>query len=183
MNVLNAVRHTRARAVDVGLGAGLVVGALATAAALAVPAAAAGGSPHFIGNATSATLSGTSLVVGFKEAGLAAGSVETIVTTGNTTITYECVNRGGKNPAASNKTTTASTFDTSGTFTAAKNGNLVGQETTAAPSAASLGFSCPGGQTVTLVSVSYSNITLTDTTSGAAESFPGTLSYTNPQAP
>jgi hypothetical protein len=36
---------------------------------------------------------------------------------------------------------------------------------------------------VTLVSVTYSNISVTDTTSGASLSFPGTLTYTNPNAP
>ncbi|MBA2751466.1 MAG: hypothetical protein H0U41_04400 [Actinobacteria bacterium] len=69
-----------------------------------------------------------------------------------------------------------------GTFTAAKNGNLVGSQTTLVPSASSLGFSCPRGQTVTLVSVTYSNITITDSTSGATASL-GSLSYTNPLAP
>jgi hypothetical protein len=150
--------------------------------ALAVPAQAAG-SAHFIKNATNASLSGSSLVVNFKEAGLSSGAVETITTAATATTTYECVNNGGKNPSASNKTTTVSNVSTTGTFTADKNGNLVGSQTLSPPTAAQLGFSCPSGQTVTFVSVTYSNVSITDTTSGATMSFPGTFSYTNPSAP
>ena len=37
--------------------------------------------------------------------------------------------------------------------------------------------------TVTFVGVSYSNVSLTDATSGASIAIPGTFSYTNPAAP
>jgi hypothetical protein len=162
----------------IGIVAVLSLMALALAA---VPAFA--GSPHFIKNATSASLSGPNLVVNFKEAGLQSGSVETIVTNATATTTYECVNGGGKNPSASNKTTTVSDVSKSGTFTADKNGNLVGTQTLSPPTAAQLGFSCPPGQTTTFVGVTYTNVSVTDTTSGATRSLPGTFSYTNPLAP
>jgi hypothetical protein len=151
--------------------------------AVSMPASAASGNPHFIKNATSASLSGSSLTVNFKETGLASGAVETITTSATATTTYECVNNGGHNPAASNKTTTSTQVSTTNTFTADKNGNIVGSETLTPPSAASLGFSCPSGQTVTFVSVTYSNVVVTDTTSGASISIPGTFTYTNPLAP
>ena|SRR5947209_10982344 len=144
---------------------------------------AATGSAHFIKNATSASLSGTSLVVSFKEAGLSSGSVETIKVGAMATTTYECVNGGGKNPSASNKTTTRTQVSAQGTFTADKNGNIVGSESKAPPTAAELGFSCPSGQTVTFVSVSYSNVVLGDLTSGASISLPGTFNASNPSAP
>lgn len=152
------------------------------ALAVAWPAAAAGNG-HFIKSATSATLSGARLVTHFKEAGLASGAVETITTSATATTTYECVNGGGKNPSASNKTTTVSRVSQSGTFTADKNGNVVGSQTLSPPTAAQLGFSCPPGQTVTFVGVSYSNVSITDSTSGASISLPGTFTYTNPSAP
>jgi hypothetical protein len=79
-------------------------------AALAVPAAFAGGSPHFINNATKSSLSGITLIGTFEEAGLSAGSIETITCSATESVTHECVNGGGKNPSASNKTT----FQTSG---------------------------------------------------------------------
>ena len=162
----------------------MLVAAMTAALALAATgASAAGGSPHFIKNATSASLSGANLVCKFKEAGLASGSVETVSCSATESVTYECVNGGGKNPAASNKKTFATTVSKSGTFTADKNGNIVGSLTLQPASAASLGFSCPPGQTTTFVSVTYSNIRITDQTSGASIAVAGSKSYTNPAAP
>jgi hypothetical protein len=162
----------------------MLVAVMTAAAALAASGAmAASGSPHFIKNATSASLSGANLVCKFKEAGLASGAVETVSCSATESITYECVNGGGKNPSASNKKTFVTTVSKSGTFTADKNGNIVGSLTLTAASAASLGFACPPGQTVTLVSVSYSNARVTDQTSGASLSLGGTFTYTNPSAP
>src|SRR5437763_11248671 len=150
----------------------VVAGALAVAA-IAAPSAMAGNA-HFIKNATSASLSGSSLVCKFKEAGLESGSVETVTCNATESITYECVNGGGKNPAASNKHTFATTATKTGQFTADKNGNVVGPLTLTPASASSLGFSCPPGQTVTFVSVTYSDVTITDSTSGASIAIPGT---------
>jgi hypothetical protein len=150
-------------------------------AALAPSASA--GNAHFIKSATSASLNGANLVCSFKEAGLESGSVETITCNATATTTYECVNGGGKNPSASNKTTRVSQVSPSGQFTAGSNGNVVDSLTASPPSASDLGFSCPSGQAVTFVGVSYSNISLTDSTSGASISISGTFSYTNPSAP
>jgi hypothetical protein len=146
-------------------------------------AQAANGNAHFIKNATSGSLSGSTLNVAFKETGLASGSVETLTTSGTAATTYECVNGGGQNPSASNKHTFVTTESVSGTFTADQNGNINGMESLTPPSAASLGFTCPPGQTVTFVGVSYSNVSITDSTSGATIALPGTFSYTNPAAP
>lgn len=163
----------------------LLSGAAAPAllVAAALPAQAANGHPHFIKSATQASMDGSALTVTFKEAGLASGSVETVTTSATTTTVYECVNGGGKNPAASNKKSFTTTEQTSRTFTADRNGNIVGSETLTPPSASSVGFSCPPGQTTTFVSVSYTDLVITDTTSGASTTFPGTYSYTNPDAP
>jgi hypothetical protein len=164
--------------------AGPILGAaLMTAPAIGATAFAASGNAHFIKSATSGSLSGSNLVVSFKEAGLSSGSTETIQSTANTATTYECVNNGGKNPKASNKTTTVTQVSQTGTFTADQNGNLIGSQTLSPPSATDLGFSCPSGQTVTFVGVTYSNVSVTDLTSGASTSLPGTFSYTNPAAP
>jgi hypothetical protein len=59
----------------------------------------------------------------------------------------------------------------------------VGTLTISVKSADSLGFSCPPGQTTTFVSVTYSNVTITDSTSGATDNVAGTFTYTNPYAP
>src|SRR5215218_6030554 len=105
--------------------------ALMALALAAVPAFA--GNPHFIKNATSATQSGNTLTVVFKEAGLAAGSVETVTASAPATTTYACVNGGGQIPNAANKQTSTTTVSKSGTFQADKNGNIVGSLTLTAP--------------------------------------------------
>lgn len=162
----------------------MLVAAMVVAAALtAAGASAATGNAHFIKNASSASLSGTDLVCKFKEAGLASGSVETVTCSATESVVYECVNGGGKNPSASNKSTFSTTVSKTGTFTADKNGNIVGALTLAPASASSLGFSCPPGQTVTFVGVTYSNVQVVDSTSGASIALPGTFSATNPSAP
>lgn len=160
-----------------------VIAVFATAALVATGASAANGNAHFIKNASSGSLSGQNLVCKFKEAGLAAGSVETVTCSSTETVTYECVNGGGMNPAASNKSTFSTTASKTGQFTADKNGNIIGDLSLAPKSASSLGFSCPPGQTVTFVSVSYSNVNVVDSTSGASIALPGTFSYENPSAP
>jgi hypothetical protein len=159
-----------------------VLAAVFATAAIAVPVASAGNA-HFIKSASGATLSGPDLNCFFKEAGLESGSHETLTCAATEDITYECVNNGGKNPSASNKTAFRTSAEQSGEFTADKNGNLVGTQPLTHASAASLGFSCPSGQTVTLVSVTYSNVTITDETSGASISIPGTFTFTNTSAP
>ena len=50
----------------------------------------------------------------------------------------------------------------SGSFSSGKNGNITASLTAAPPSAGS--FSCPNGQKLRLALVTYTNITLTDTT-------------------
>jgi hypothetical protein len=161
----------------------LVLAAVFATAAIAVPAASAGNG-HFIANATGVSLSGANLVCSFKEAGLESGSVETISCAGNEVVTYECVNGGNKNPSASNKTSVTGPFNKSDNFTAAKNGNVVGSLAVTPLSASDVGFSCPNGQKVTFVSVCYSDVTITDSTSGAmAGPFPGPFCFTNPNAP
>lgn len=161
----------------------LVVIAAVVAVVAALAPSAIAGNAHFIKSGTGAALDGANLVCNFKEAGLESGSVETITCNASATTTYECVNGGNKNPSASNKTTTVSDVAGTGTFPADKNGNVVGRVTASPPSASDLGFSCPPGQTVTFVGVTYSNVSVHDLTSGASLSIPGTFTYTNPSAP
>ena len=160
----------------------LLVAALTVTAFVGAPSAHAGNA-HFIKNATSASLSGANLVCKFKEAGLESGSVETVTCSATQSITYACVNNGGKNPTAANKRTFQTSVSQSGQFSADRNGNIVGSLTLSPASASSLGFSCPPGQTVTLISVTYSNVSVVDSTSGASISLRGTHTFTNPNAP
>jgi len=166
------------------LGAAALLG-VTGAAAMAHPGGGGdpSGSPHFIKNATTASLSGADLVVAFKEAGLPSGQLETITSSATASTTYECVNNGDKHPQASNKITSVTQTSFSGTFPADKNGNVESSETLSAPTAGALGFTCPPGQDVTFVGVSYSDVSISDSTSGATLDLPGTFAYTNPDAP
>jgi hypothetical protein len=135
--------------------------------ALALPlAATAAGSAHFIKSQTSASQVGNNLVCSFKEAGLSAGSTETVTCTADASAVYLCINGGSKHPQAANKETVNSTVSGSGSFNVDQNGNIVGSVTATPPGPGD--FTCPSGQTMVLDSVSYSNITLTDSTSGAS---------------
>ena len=149
----------------------------AFAAAVLVTAPAFAGNGHFIGSATSVTSSDlTTLTVKFKEAGLESGSVETIVLSAHVDATYQCINGGGKNANAGNKTTESFDVSQPGTFTAAKNGNVVGSLSVSVP-LDDPNFSCPGGQREVLTVTSWSNIGLDDTTSGASLDIPGTFTF------
>lgn len=119
-----------------------------------------GGNPHFIYATASMQNDGTALIE-FKEVGLSSGSSITYLASASSTATYACINRGGKNPNATNKRTVNSEPTSEGTFVV-KNGNITGEITLGIPSAGD--FSCPGGQQLVLADVSYSNITLKDLT-------------------
>ena len=133
--------------------------------------AAGSGSPHFIANATSCTQVGINLVCSFKETGLSSGSVETLQVSVFANAGYGCVNGGGTVPSDPKKSISGN-LTTSGTFTAGKNGNLLGT-LIVSPLAANQALSCPPGQTATLLSVTYGsaaqpNANIFDVTSGAS---------------
>jgi hypothetical protein len=128
-------------------------------------------SPHFV--QASAHLSGTNLVVDFKEAGLGTNQLITYVASADSTVTYVCVNRGGANPSASNKTTISGPVSASGSFSSGKNGQVTASLTLNPPGPGS--FSCPSGQSLQIAQVSYTNVAITDTTNGITEPIPGTF--------
>jgi hypothetical protein len=128
-------------------------------------------SPHFV--RADAQLSGTNLVVNFKEAGLGTNQLITYVAAADSTVTYVCVNRGGANPSAQNKTTISGPVSATGTFSSGKNGQVTASLTVNPPGPGS--FSCPSGQSLEIAQVSYSNVTITDTTNGITESIAGTF--------
>lgn len=138
--------------------------------AAALPANA--DSPHFI--QASARLSGTNLIVSFKEAGLGNNQLIIYVARADATATYVCVNRGGGNPSAANKTTISGPVTATGTFSSGKNGQVTASLTLSPPGPGS--FSCPPGQRLELAQASYTNVSLTDTTNNVTASIAGTFS-------
>lgn len=136
---------------------------------VAVPAHA--DSPHF--NQASARLSGTDLVVSWKESGLGNNQQINYTASAQATATYVCVNNGGKNPSAQNKETVSGPVSATGTFSSGKNGSISQSLTLHPPSQGA--FSCPSGQSLELAEVSYTSVSITDTTNGITESIPGTF--------
>ena len=113
------------------------------------------------------------LTVSFKEAGLGTNQLITYTASADATATYVCVNNGGANPSAKNKTTVAGPVSATGTFNSGKNGNVTASLTVSPPPS---DISCPPGQSLQLAQVSYTNVAITDTTNGVAEPIPGTFS-------
>ena len=140
------------------------------ALAIAAPAALAT-SPHFIN--ANASIKGADLVVSWKEAGLGDNQNISYTASADGTATYVCVNKGGANPSASNKTTVNGPVSATGTFSSGKNGNITASLTVNPPSAGA--FSCPPGQRLDIASASYTNVKITDNTNNLSESIPGTF--------
>lgn len=147
--------------------------AAAFAIVLFTTTAAVAGSGHFIAHATTASSSGSTLTVKFKEAGLESGATETITVSAHLDATYACINGGGKNPSDPKKKTVSSDVSYSADFTAGKNGNVTGSLSVSAPAASGI-LDCPNGQTATLVSVTWTNVSIYDRDSGAFLAIPGT---------
>src|SRR5215213_2890133 len=126
---------------------------------------------HFIFARASLNNNGT-LTVSFKEAGLGTNQNITYTLTADATATYVCVNRGGANPSAQNKTTVSGPVSATGTFNSGKNGQVTASLTVSPPPS---DISCPPGQSLELASVSYTNIVLTDTTNNVSIAVEGTF--------
>ena len=134
---------SRASAVLAGLVSLLVFSAVAVAA-----------SPHFIGT-PSATVSGNTLTVTFKAAGLGNAEGATFNLTGNVEVFSRCYNHGGNKPQADNKQETIAVNQTQ-TFPV-RNGQTTGSFTVTPLST----LTCPGNQVVVIESVDFSDLVLT----------------------
>jgi hypothetical protein len=147
-----------------------------TGLVLAAPAALAV-SPHFV--AASATVNANgSLTVNFKEAGLGTNQQINYEADANATATYVCINNGGANPSAGNKVTVSGPVSATGAFSSGKNGNVTASLTLSPPPPPPPStFSCPPGQKgPELAQVSYTSVSITDTTTGIPEPIPGAFS-------
>jgi hypothetical protein len=135
------------------------VAALGTGTALAI-------SPHFIFATDSINFDNGNLTCSWKEAGLGNNQLITYTCTASATATFVCVNHGGSNPSATNKTTVNTNVSAMGTFNSGKNGSITASLVVSPPGPGT--FSCPSGQSLELAKVSYTNVLLTDTTNGIA---------------
>ena len=126
--------------------------------------------PHFVSASPTLNNNGT-LTVNFKEAGLGDNQLINYRLTADASATYVCVNKGGGNPSAQNKTTVAGPVSAEGSFNSGKNGNVTASLTLSPPPS---DISCPKGQTLQLAQVTYNNVTLTDLTNNISVSL-GTI--------
>jgi hypothetical protein len=116
-------------------------------------------SPHFVTASASGPANDGTLKVNFKLAGLGDSETVTITTSADATAVYACRNNGGNFPADPKKTTVAGPVSASGDFTSGKNGQITGSLTLSPPPPPNT-LTCPGGQRLVLISVSYTNVTV-----------------------
>jgi hypothetical protein len=127
-------------------------------------------SPHFI-RATASLAANGDLTVSFKEAGLGTNQNISYVLSADGRATWVCVNKGGSNPSAQNKTTVAGPVSATGTFSSGKNGSVDAALSVSPPPS---DITCPKGQNLQLASASFTNVAITDTTNHVVEAISGT---------
>ena len=110
----------------------------------------------------------------WKESGLGNNQNIDYTASADGTATYVCVNKGGANPSAANKTTVNGPVSATGTFNSGKNGNITASLTVNPPSSGN--FSCSPGQKLQLASASYTNVKVTDDINTITEPISGTFS-------
>jgi len=141
--------------------------ALVVGLVMASPASAVAAKFHSVDSSVSGS---GALVVSFDERGLGNGNIDYVLMADASAV-YACINGGGNHPQAANKETVNDDVSAAGSFES-KNGRV--QASLSAGPISAGDFSCPGGQRLVLASVSYSDITLTDTTNGTSVSVPDT---------
>lgn len=112
-------------------------------------------SPHFLKCGASGVNSDGSLNVSFKIAGLGSNQSLTVTASADADAIYGCETHGGQCPNAANKVEVTGAVSAQGTFTSGKNGSITGSLTVEPPDST---LTCPNGQKLVLVSISYSNV-------------------------
>jgi hypothetical protein len=133
----------------------VIIGLAVLAAALSMTAVAFGAA-NFKSSSFTVNNQGQ-LVCSYDVSGLGNVSSTTGTCTGTNTAVYQCINNGGKNPAAGNKSTSTGDAGTSHAVPV-HNGRASGSLLVNPVDAG--GFTCPGGQTLYLVSSCYSDTSM-----------------------
>jgi hypothetical protein len=143
--------------------------------------AALAASPHFVKGPSASIDNDGILTISWKEAGLGDSVIVDYEASADAHAKYQCVNRGGKCPAASNKEEVFGPVVGSGSFASGKNGSIQASLTLSPPAAT---LQCPGNQVLKLVSVTYSDIDLHDLTNDIlAAADPDSLGVSGPECP
>jgi hypothetical protein len=129
-------------------------------------------SPHFINCSASGVNSDGTLNVCFKIAGLGDNQTLTVTASATATAVYGCLNNGQQCPNAANKQEVHANVSASGNFTSGKNGQITACLTVDPPPTT---LTCPNGQDLVLVSVSYTNVSVSAPGAGSCQTSPGTF--------
>src|SRR6266566_6600528 len=127
---------------------------------------------HFLKCSASGVNSDGSLNACFKIAGLGDNQIVNVTASAHADATYACRNNGQQCPNAANKVNVQADVGSSGTFPSGKNGTVTACLTVDPPPTT---LTCPGGQKLVLVSVSYTNVSLSAPGAGTAAVPPGTF--------
>jgi hypothetical protein len=114
-------------------------------------------SPHFINCSGSGVNSNGTLNACFKIAGLGDNQLVTVTASATANATYGCLNGGQQCPNAANKVDVTGTVTSQGTFPSGKNGQVTACLTVNPPPTT---LTCPNGQRLKLVRVSYTGVTV-----------------------
>jgi hypothetical protein len=129
-------------------------------------AASATSGAHFFHDTSASVDSNGALSIYIDEAGVGNATVDYTVSW-TASATYGCFNGGGNHPKASNKET-ISAGGTSSFTESPINGRVEATFTVPGTPPGPGSFTCPNGQTLELISVSYNPITLTDATNNVS---------------
>ena len=129
-------------------------------------------SPHFLRCAASGVNPDGTLDVSFTIAGLGDNQTLTVTASAHADAIYGCLNHGQQCPNAANKVEVHTDVTAQGTFTSGKNGSIRASLTVDPPSTT---LTCPGGQNMVLVSVDYTNVSLSSSAGGTCDTSPGTF--------
>src|SRR5438046_6537314 len=127
---------------------------------------------HFLKCSASGVNSDGSLNACFKIAGLGDNQLVTVTASAHADAVYACKNNGQQCPNAANKVNVQSDVSATGTFPSGKNGSVTACLTVDPPPTT---LTCPGGQRLVLVSVSYTNLSVSAPGAGTAAVPPGTF--------
>ncbi len=156
-----------------GKSIGAMVGFILMASGIALAQ-----NPHFVGTPKASLTDDFAVAVKFKEAGLGANQLINYTVSAQASGACACVTHSGNCPAAANKFPPTEVSGT-GAFNSGKNGSISATITTDVPECQQISpATCPHGQTNTLVSITYTNITIKDDTTpvGPVPTSPDTLS-------
>jgi hypothetical protein len=128
--------------------------------------------PHFLRCGASGVNSDGTLNASFKIAGLGSNQSIDVTASASADATYACRNNGGQCPNAANKVNVQSDVSATGTFTSGKNGSITASLTVDPPPTS---LTCPGGQKLVLVSVSYTNVSVSASGAGDCNTSPGSF--------